>query len=157
MHRLVLTFYKNTSTPDTLDKEITAIGTSTPIAPTSTVEKLNPVLVIDYDESLLPANYCYIDLFDRYYYCTMAVDIASRLIVSCKCDPLMSAKDSIKNCPACILRNENIGINYVIDKKLPVDPNRFSIHGLPFPIDGFNQASQGTGDNYKPYLLILNG
>lgn len=147
MHRLELTFYKNTSSPNTLDKTISVIGTAKPISPTTTVEMLNPVLVIDYDNSLLSANYCYIDLFDRYYYCTMAVDTASRLIVSCKVDPLMSAKNSIENCSACILRNESVGVNYVIDDKLPIDPNKFFVEAIPF-------ESFATGAEH--YILVLN-
>lgn len=152
-----ITFYTTSDPPEKLEKELSIIGTATALKPTARVDMLNPVIVCNANAARLAANYVYIDTFDRYYWCTVSLDTANRMILSCKVDYLMSWKNSIRNCPAMILRNENIGINYVIDKKLPVDPNRFSIHGLPFPIDGFNQASQGTGADYKPYLLILNG
>lgn len=144
-----LTFYTTSSAPDVLDKALSQIGSAEALAPTGQVTILNPVLVIDYDSSLLAANYAYIDTFKRYYWINIAIDTAGRLIVSCNCDPLMSWKNSIKNCPACIIRKEDKP-TYVVDKKLPVDENNFFTGGFKFPETPFtNNYLSGGG-----YVLI---
>lgn len=148
-----ITFYTTSSAPNVLTKELSQIGLAEALAPTGQVTVLNPVLVIDYDSTLLAANYAYIDTFKRYYWINLALDTAGRLIVSCKVDYLMSWADSIKNCPAMILRNENISPNFVPDDKLPIDPNRFFIRGTEFPLNPIEYDTEGN----KPYLLILNG
>ena len=77
-------------------------------------------------------------------------DTANRMILSCKVDYLMSWKNSIKNCPASILRNENAGINYMKDDKLPIDPNRFYTIGRQFPETGLT----GTAVSGFQFILI---
>ena len=144
---LSVTFYQNLSDNNVLDKNITAIGSSITMNPTETVSILNPVFIIKHDSTLLSANYCYVAEFNRYYFCTVSVLTGGRMTIQCKVDVLMSAKDAIKNCSACILRNEFIGSNYIVDSKMPIDPNRFYINAIPF--DSF-------AGNEEHYILVLN-
>lgn len=147
-----ITFYNITDNPFTLEKTLPApIGSARALAPTGQVNCLNPVVVVAWDStngnSIVNANYCYIDTFDRYYFITCGLDTAKRIVVSGKVDYLYSHAAEIKNCPACILRNEFIGTNYVTDKKLPVDPNRFYTEGLTFPNTGL-LGGYGAGQHY---------
>ena len=144
---LNVTFYQNLSDNNVLDKTITAIGSSITMNPTETISILNPNFIIKYDSTLLSANYCYVTKFNRYYFCTVSVLTGGRMAIQCKVDALMSAKDAIKNCSACILRNEFIGSNYIVDNKMPIDPNRFYINAIPF--DSF-------AGNVEHYILVLN-
>lgn len=150
-----ITFYATPSAPNVLDKDISVkIGTAHTIQPTNAVNMLSPTLVIDYDSSLINANYCYIELFDRYYWCSISIDTASRMIIQCTCDYLMSWKNHIKNCNANIVRSESVGVNYVVDDMLPIDPNRFFVEGVEFPGDPLTYSD----DPAAPiYLLVVNG
>lgn len=149
-----ITFYNITDNPFTLEKTLPApIGSARALAPTGQVNCLNPVVVVAWDSTngnrIVNANYCYIDTFDKYYFITCGLDTAKRIVVSGKVDYLYSHAAEIKNCPACILRNENVGINYVKDDKLPIDPNRFYTIGRQFPDTGL------TGTAVSGYQFIL--
>ena len=151
-----ITFYNITDNPFTLEKTLPApIGSARALAPTGQVNNLNPVVVVAWDSTngnrIVNANYCYIDTFDRYYFITCGLDTAKRIVVSGKVDYLYSHAAEIKTCPACILRNENIGSNYVVDKKLPIDSSRFFTEGIKFP-DSELTKQYGAG---FPYILIV--
>lgn len=155
---MTVTLYNITDDPRKLNKTLPQTSkTYNTVDALDIVSVVNPTLILEYSSGYIDCNYCYVKEFGRYYFCKTSVDTGGRIVLTCTVDPLMSFATEIKECKACITRNEHTGIGYVVDNKLPVDPNRFSIHGLAFPIDGFKQASQGTDENYKPYLLILNG
>lgn len=139
-----VTFYNISDNPKKLEKDITnVIGSARALAPTGQINVLNPVVVVAWDstngDKIINANYAYIDTFDRYYFITCGIDTAKRIVVSGKVDYLMSWAAYIKNCPCTVIRNENIGINYVVDKQLPLDSSRFDTEGIVFtaetPID----------------------
>lgn len=137
---MTITFYRITDSPKKLEKNISnVIGSARALSPTGQVNVLNPVVVVAWDavngNNIINANYAYIDTFDRYYFITCGVDTAQRIVVSCKVDYLMSWAENIKNCPCTVIRNENIGINYVVDKQLPLDTSRFDTEGIPFTDD----------------------
>lgn len=151
-----ITFYNITDNPFTLEKTLpTPIGSARALAPTGQVNNLNPVVVVAWDSvngnRIVNANYCYIDTFDRYYFITCGLDTAKRIVVSGKVDYLYSHAAEIKKCPACILRNENIGSNYVVDKKLPIDSSRFFTEGKKFPE---SELTKQYGAGF-PYILIV--
>ena len=151
---MTITFYTTSSDPKCLTKDISGyIGTGHALAPTEQVGCLNPVIMIDYNSLLLPANYCYIDTFRRYYWCNIAVTTAQRMIVSCQVDYLMSWAAYIKQCPATIVRAELEGPTYMVDDKLPIDPSRVDIVPYNFPGD---PLAMPDSEQYK-YLLITNG
>lgn len=151
---MILTLYTNTDDPKTLVKTHSAqLGTAQALAPTGQVNVINPVVSIDYDAAFLSANYCYIDTFNRYYYCTVGLDTAMRMIISCKVDYLTSFASYIGQCPATIVRAELEGPTYMVDDKLPIDPSRVDI--IPYNFEG-DPLYVPDSDHYK-YLLITNG
>lgn len=148
-------FYTCTANPKKLDKsgDLTLIGSEKTLHSKHKMDVLNPVFDVDYNAQFLPANYCYIAEFGRYYFCTIATDTAQKITVSCTVDPLYSFATAIKNCPCTVIRSEKAGINYTVDNKLPIDPNRFSTYGKAAPK---SIASTGDEDDYHNYIIVVN-
>lgn len=149
---MTVNLYTTNSNPKALTKDLTMIGQARVISPTAQVSVLSPVLVISHSDALLPCNYVYIPQFGRYYFCTVSTDIAGRIILTCKVDYLMSWADYIKSCPANIIRAEQAGVNYVVDRQLPIDNSRFFIEGKRFEQTPLEYTEQTP---FK-YLLITN-
>lgn len=153
---MIVRFYKVTDDPKKIDKDTSVtIGQTAAhtLDPTAIVDLLNPVIVIDYNAEFLNANYCYIDTFDRYYWCSFGVNTAGRTVVNCSIDPLKSFAATIKSCKATIIRAEIGEPTYVVDDKLPIDPSRVEIDAYNFPGD---PLAIPASEHYK-YLLITNG
>lgn len=160
---MTVTLYNITDDPRKLTKTLPNPSESPTEAKTyNTVDALdivsvvNPTLILSYDGDYIDCNYCYVHEFGRYYFCKTSVDTGGRLVLTCTVDPLMSFADDIKECKACITRNEYTGIGYVVDNKLPVDPNRFTYYGDPLPRNGFNDMADALHPG-KNYLVIING
>lgn len=132
---LTVTFYTSSANPKKLDKsgDLTAIGTAKTLHVKHKIDILNPVFEVDYNILFLAANYVYIAEFGRYYFCTIATDTAQRITVSAAVDVLYSHAAQIKGAAVTVIRSEAAGVNYVIDNKLPIDPNRFNTEGVTFP------------------------
>lgn len=147
-----VSFYTSTASPKKLDKsgDITIIGSAKTLHSKHKMDVLSPVFDVDYNVQFLPANYCYIAEFGRYYFCTIATDTAQKITVSCTVDPLYSFATAIKNCPCTVVRSERGGVTYTTDTKLPIDPNKYRVVALPSP----NALESALND--KPYILILN-
>lgn len=152
-----VTLYNITDDPRKLNKTLpTALGTYNTVNALDIVSIVNPTLILEYSSGYIDCNYCYVQEFGRYYFCKVSVDTGGRIVLTCTVDPLMSFATEIKECKACITRNEFTGIGYVVDNKLPVDPNRFTYYGEPLPRDGFNDIAD-TLHPGKNYLVIING
>lgn len=106
-----------------VNKTVSYIAQGVSIHPLSTVNQLSPVFVIDYDSRFLNANYVRATFLGRLYYCTVSVDTAQKMYLSCSVDYLSSF--ALGNCPITVTRNGGIGAPTEIpDNKLPVVPNR---------------------------------
>lgn len=132
---LTVTFYTSLANPKKLDKsgDLLAIGTAKTLHVKHKIDLLNPVFEVDYNAAFLAANYIYIAEFGRYYFCTIATDTAQRITVSAAVDVLYSHAAQIKGAAVTVIRSEAAGITYVVDDKLPIDPNRFFTQGANFP------------------------
>ena len=97
-------------------------------------------------------NYAYIADYNRYYYVdSVTVGRNGMYVVQLSVDVLMSYVDGIKNLSATISRQENIGINDIVDSLLPLQ-NRKNLAVIEFESSEFNISSAGTGD----YNFVLN-
>lgn len=121
---MTLTLYTTADDPRKVSKNLTVVAASVGVVPTAAVEQLSPVFVIDYNASYMGANYCYCDLFGRYYYIdSINVDIGKKMILTCKIDVLMTYATGIRAAQATVIRSESIGKpTYVPDNQLPVNP-----------------------------------
>lgn len=155
-----ITFYRIYDNPKKLVKNLdTVIGQAKSLTPTQSVSVLKPTIICNYNASLLSANYCYIDTFDRYYFCTLELDTANRLNVYCEIDPLMSWQAQIKNCYVTVTRAENpkSESRYIPDKQLPIQPNVYHLHSQEFSSQPLHQESSLAPNENFSYLLIVDG
>ena len=154
---MTITFYTSTSNPKDLDKsgKLAIIGTGKILTPTRGVSILNPVVTVDYNALFVSANYAYISApFNRYYFVKCSVDTAGKIVVECTCDTLYSWQAYIKECDANIIRAEQAGVNYVVDKQLPIDENRYFTEGKKFSSHPFFDMSIIPG-GISPYFSGL--
>lgn len=80
----------------------------------------NPIIRIDNaNVSVLNYNYCYIDIFDRYYYCKVSIE-GTVAILECSVDVLMSYKKSILNTTCLVKRNEFLKDDRLVDNEIPI-------------------------------------
>lgn len=151
-----ITFYSVSDSPKKLIKDISnVIGTSRALSPTGEINVLNPVVICAYDSTIgdriINSNYCYIDSFHRYYWVTCSIDTAKRIVVSGKCDYLMSWADGIKSCKCNVIR-ANLGKpSFIPDKKYPVDTSRFVTESIDFPD---TQLEHNGGIITPQYVMI---
>lgn len=120
------TLYNNSDDPKKLSKNLTGGIPISSITPTESCDLLSPTFILNYNSSYTTCNYIVVGApFNRSYFITdMKIDIGKKIVISCSVDVLETYKLSIKNCVACITRNEGIGApTYVPDDKLPLDPN----------------------------------
>ena len=97
-------------------------------------------------------NYAYIADYQRYYYVdSVTIGRNGMYVVQLSVDVLMTYADAIRNLSATISRQENIGINDIVDSLLPLQ-NRKELAVIEFESSEFNIASAGTGD----YNFVLN-
>lgn len=97
-------------------------------------------------------NYAYIADYKRYYYVdSVTVGRNGMYVVQLSVDVLMTYADAIRNLSATISRQENVGINDIVDSLLPLQ-NRKELAVIEFESSEFNISSAGTGD----YNFVLN-
>lgn len=144
-------FYKCTADPMSVNKgsSLQLIGSAEILRPIHQVSVVKPIAVVDYDASLINANYCFIDTFGRWYFCNISTDTAQRMTVNCSVDVLYTYRSAIAASPATIIRQENAK-SYVVDSKLPLDRCRVNIEGIKRSIN--NPTATGY-----PYFIALNG
>lgn len=112
-----------------VNKTVSYIAQGVSMHPLSIVNQLSPVFVIDYDSRFLNANYIRATFLGRLYYCTVSVDTAQKMYLTCSVDYLSSF--ALGNCPITVTRNGGIGAPTEIpDNKLPVIPNRKNIDSI---------------------------
>lgn len=156
---MTINLYKISADPRALDK-ITGVSpvNETPITvePTERVNILNPVFIINYDETLMTCNYLYCDTFDRYYYINgAAVNTAHRLELACSVDVRQSFAAAIQNSKGIILRATSKGSPTKFpDSKLPVNPTEKIITSIELP--ELNNELDVDG-NYCYLLTVMGG
>ena len=97
-------------------------------------------------------NYAYISDYQRYYYVdSVTVGRNGMYVVQLSVDVLMSYVDGIKNLSATISRQENIGINDIVDSLLPLQ-NRKELAVIEFESSEFNISNANTSS----YNFVLN-
>lgn len=156
---MTINLYKISADPRALDK-ITGVSpvNSSPITvePTERVNILNPVFIINYDETLMTCNYLYCDTFDRYYYINgAAVNTAHRLELACSVDVRQSFSAAIQSSKGIILRATSKGAPTKFpDNKLPVNPTEKIITSIELP--ELNNELDVDG-NYCYLLTVMGG
>ena len=118
-----VTLYHTSDDRKKVTKTLTSISTMTAQA-TAQCSVLTPRLVLSGDNvvNAINANYCYIDTFARYYFIKEHItDTASRIIIDCEYDPLMSYASQLRATNQLVTRSESVGApTKIIDSKYPL-------------------------------------
>lgn len=146
------TLYNCSDDPKVLNKTLSNGKTVSTITPTDSCDILNPTFILSYDAAYTTCNYITVDApFNRSYFITdMKIDIGKKIVITCAVDVLRTYKEGIKECLACVTRNEGIGKpTYVPDNKLPLDPNRRELKTclLEGGDVGVNPVNYSTGNH----------
>lgn len=107
--------------------------------------------------NLMGFNYCYIALFERFYYVTDIVAKSGNLMeVSLKCDPLQSFKTQILNCSAVIERagSDSLINSYFNDGMYWTQANK-TVKFIPFLNDEGDELT--IPRNANSYILTIAG
>lgn len=152
---MTVTLYTTADDVRTVNKTLTNVKSVT-ATPTEPMNILAPTLIIDYDSSVLSANYVHISSLNRYYYIdNMDLLKGNRLLLSCRVDVLKTYAAALTDCECIVTRSESVGApNEIPDKNLPVDPNREDIYSIVFDKDPFNID---LNSNAKCWQLTTNG
>ena len=110
------------------------------------------LLIVNATGAIANNNYAYIADYKRYYYVdSVTVGRNGMYIVQLSVDVLMTYADAIKNLSATISRQENVGINDIVDSLLPLQ-NRKELAVIEFENSEFNITSANNGS----YNFVLN-
>ena len=141
--------YDNKSGAEVMSKVLEEITTLNDVEAYNELELIDPTLILS-DLSftdLDKCNYCYIEEFNRYYFCVPTLGNNGIYTLICHIDPLMSFSDEILNLNVIVDKNEydiNPYLNdgsYIIEEREKVEVLNFS--------DGFNDTGR--------YILITAG
>lgn len=122
-----VSLYNTTDGANVLNKTLTPLG-STSCDVYDATNVLTPSLFIDHlgVTETSNVNYCYIPVFNRYYFATVVVD-KQRAYINCQVDPLMSWKNDVKNINSRIIRQEHTELSLIPDNMITVLPKSESI------------------------------
>lgn len=153
---MILNLYQTNDDPRVVNKTLTTVINITNAIPVENTSILQPHFLVEYNATILTANYIYVPLFARYYYITN-IDIVkgNRILIYCDVDVLKTYAIQLTECTGIIVRSESIGKPTAIpDKNLPIDPNRVDVYSILFDRDPFNIDVINTA---KCWQLTTNG
>ncbi len=116
-----------------------------------------PILIIaNATGAISNNNYAYIEDYNRYYFVeSVSVGRSGMYVVKLKVDVLMTYANGIKNLNTIITRQENIGINDIIDDKLPL-LNKKELAVIEFSQSELNTHIADSG-SYNFVLEVAGG
>lgn len=144
----VVTLYHNADEHRVLNKRINDARVFNVVLKEET-SSLNPQIILQSDYDLSTYNYAFIDVTNRYYYCTITLMENGLFVINMEVDVLMSYKDGIKNLMGLVERVENT------DYKNMDIPNNDIItqRGTTTKIIKYPRSL----DKNNQYVLVTNG
>ena len=142
-----ITLYNYSGSPNTIGKGATIVDSITGTFRDS-VSISNPIFSIE-RASPIGFNYVYIEAFDRFYYVTgVSADLHGIITVSCACDVLETAGDSVKDFEAIIRRQENSYNLYLDDGVFKAYQNtKHKITAFPNPFTDYSYILAIAGNS----------
>lgn len=119
---MTMQLYFNSTTPNTIPKDLTEIDEEITIYLKESTSLSNPTIKVGIDKmtEVLESNYCYISRFKRFYYITDKRPTGNVVELDLKCDVLESAKSDILNSTQILSRSEKYRNRYIPDNMLPI-------------------------------------
>ena len=145
-----VTFYRNNSEDNAINKSLTTIVTLNNVVAKGDVYVVNPTLIVEFDSDYVDKiNYAKIDEYDSYYFVKPITMIGGRCAVKLKRDALETFKSDILNLTAIIDKTQETSKSnmYLNDGSFVVQSNEYN-RVMNFP-SGFNE--NGT------FILICAG
>lgn len=144
-------FYNNSSANNVVPKIKNTIGNPIVCSIFEECDILEPTLLLDYNDNIINANYCYIAKFGRYYYITgNTIYDGNKVRLSLKCDALESHWNSFK---VSICQAKRSSSNY--NEDLEDNTRTYKAQPTYYPITvgevKFNPDLQGS------YVLTVGG
>lgn len=148
---MTVTFYKMTSTNNTINKKKTQIQQSDCQLYEGT-DILNPSLLMKYNSNLLSSNYVFIQEFKRFYFIkNIEILDGSRMMIHCHVDVLDTYWDDIKNSNQHIIRNSEQFNLYMKDDVMQVTQRTLrQVKTITNPAGGFPflRTPENEGHNF---------
>lgn len=120
--------------------------------PTHDVDILNPTFILASSSAIIGSNYLYCPDFGRFYFIdSVSVMTGRRLAVKCSVDVLQTYANSIKTCPATVIRTATPQRpTMYTDSKLPIYPNKKIITSITSAETSSSFSANGG------YCYVLN-
>ena len=144
----VITLYHNADERRVLNKRISDARVFDVILKEET-SSLNPQIILQSDYDLSTYNYAFIDVTNRYYYCTITLMENGLFVINMEVDVLMSYRDGIKNLIGLVERVEQA--NYR-NKDIP-NNDIITQRGTTTKIIKYERSL----DKNNQYVLVTNG
>ena len=144
-----ITFYKTKSETNKINKTLVD---SIPLVGSikDNTNIVSPTITVQYNADLLTKNYCYIPVFNRYYFVNSIEIDGDILLISLSCDVLMSFKNDILSSKVRVIRSSSSKIQYLPDSLITqTAKTNYTFKKLG---NGFNVA-----ENTNNYVLVLSG
>ena len=144
-----ITFYKTKSETNKINKTLVD---SIPLVGSikDNTNIVSPTITVQYNADLLTKNYCYIPVFNRYYFVNSIEIDGDILLISLSCDVLMSFKNDILSSKVRVIRSSSSKIQYLPDSLITqTAKTNYTFKKLG---DGFN-----VSENTNNYVLVLSG
>lgn len=115
------TFYTTTDDPRTIGKTLTRVASGVQCKVYETTTITEPRLVLNYNDDVFKANYCYLgEPYNRYYFMSPPATLpGGRMGIPLSVDVLESFKVGICKTDAFILRAESDRDNLIVDELIP--------------------------------------
>ena len=147
-----------------VNKTLTPVAQNVTIQATESLDLINPIVVLAYNQTYLNSNYVYLSDFNRYYFIRdVQVDIGKRIVLTLDEDYLYSWRTSISDSTEGVVLRAGYfiiagikipaGPTQYPDSKLPLVPARENIFSKKFSTTPFVNGS-GAGD-YNYILTVL--
>lgn len=114
-------FFTTTDDPRVIGKTLHSVVSSVDCKVYEYTTLTEPKLLLDYNENIFKANYCYLGQpFNRYYFMSPPAALpGGRMVVPLSVDVRQSFKYGIKNTEAFILRSESDYDRMLVDELIP--------------------------------------
>ena len=151
-----VTFYQNNSDKRYLTKNLTNGKTYSGLIIKENLDGMNPIFRLKVSNDSINMimgfyNYMYVADLNRYYYITDRKLLNGMVAEISGHEDVLMTFQGIRNLDATITRQENIGINDIVDPLLPLK-NRKDLSVIEFDSSEFNTSSANASD----YNFVLN-
>lgn len=145
-----INLFINSNDVRVLNKGLTAVGTDIPCELTDVCSVSDPVLLLNYSDSYIGANYLYISKWGRYYYINEKEIVnGNQIRLSAHIDVLMSFKNAILSSDVIAERSASRPDPYVVDNMVG-DKGTIQVYERRSGTTPFGY----TGNNY---VLMVGG